>query len=121
MSTFINITLRSRHRRDRKCSKPRLESLEGRLLPTARIWSGLAPTDHWTSDSNWVGGVAPKPGDDLIFPTTASQKTNTNDFSSGRNIGSIDFEGAGFTLQGNSIDRRRSGAVISCCINTVVC
>jgi autotransporter-associated beta strand protein len=46
-------------------------------------WSGLGSDNLWTDGANWVGGVAPSPGDRLVFPSDAAQLTNVNDFPSG--------------------------------------
>ena len=39
---------------------------------------------NWTTGANWIGDAAPVAGDTLIFPDSAAQKTNTNDFAAGR-------------------------------------
>jgi hypothetical protein len=47
---------------------PALEPLEDRSVPAAVIWnySGVSPA-NWSLGSNWLGGVAPQAGDDVIF------------------------------------------------------
>ncbi|HVE73418.1 MAG TPA: VCBS repeat-containing protein [Thermoanaerobaculia bacterium] len=44
-----------------------------------RTWTGASGT-LWTDAGNWQGGVAPAPGDALVFPRTAPNLTNTNDY-----------------------------------------
>ncbi len=57
----------------------------------------------WTTASNWSGGVAPSPGDDLFFPAGPPQLTANNDFPSGTTFNSIIFSGASYNLGGNAI------------------
>jgi autotransporter-associated beta strand protein len=90
-----------------------VEALEDRVTPSTRIWDGGGRTNNWSDRFNWVGDAAPAQGDDLLFPANAPQKTNINDFSPGRNVGSILIQGTGYHLQGNQIDLRRSGTVIT--------
>jgi len=78
-----------------------------------RTWSGNGTTDSWSEGANWVGGVAPVPGDDLIFPASALRKTtNNNDLASGTTFNSISFTGSGYNLNGNGI-RLMNGIVDS--------
>ncbi|HVE73424.1 MAG TPA: VCBS repeat-containing protein [Thermoanaerobaculia bacterium] len=44
-----------------------------------RTWDGTAGT-LWSDPGNWEGGVAPSAGDALVFPRTAANLTNTNDY-----------------------------------------
>src|SRR5262249_18873477 len=53
--------------------------------------------------ANWVGDVAPVPGvDDLVFPSVAARKANTNDFVGATFLG-IAFTGSNYTLGGNPL------------------
>ncbi len=45
-----------------------------------RVWDGGGANAAWSNRTNWVGDVAPLEGDDLIFPSVAARKNNTNDF-----------------------------------------
>jgi len=73
-------------------------------VPTTRMWSGGGTTNNWSEGANWVGGVAPGPGDDLVFPPGAARKrTSTNDFASGTTFNSILLTDGGYTLLGNGI------------------
>ena len=67
-----------------------------------RTWTG-ATNDLWSVGSNWSGGVAPVTGDDLVFPSGASNKSNTNDLTENTIINSITFTDSGYTLSGNRI------------------
>lgn len=78
----------------------------GSLRSATRTWTGASPTSgNWTIPANWDGGASsPSNGDDLVFPSTAPRKVNTNNFT-GFRAGSIAFTGAGggFNLHGNSL------------------
>src|SRR5262249_42410459 len=84
--------------------RPRLEALEERLAPATRVWDGGSPLNsNWSTPANWVGDVAPVPGvDDLVFPSVAARKTNTNDFVNAAFLG-ISFTGSNYVLGGNSV------------------
>jgi len=85
----------------------RLDRLETRLAPAVATWDGGGGDNHWTTASNWVGDVAPHPGDDLAFPGGAAQVVNVNDFSAGTAFHSIAISDVNFTpryqLSGNAI------------------
>jgi autotransporter-associated beta strand protein len=84
--------------------RPRLDSLEERVAPATDVWSGASPVDgNWATAANWVGGAAPSPGDDLVFPGGAARLTANNNFTAGTNFNSITVAGAGYTLQGNRV------------------
>ncbi len=68
-----------------------------------RTWSGLGPDSKWTTATNWVGGVAPSVGDDLLFPTNALSLNSSNDFPAGTTFNSLIFSGGGYSLSGNAI------------------
>lgn len=71
-------------------------------LPAAtRTWSGSSGT-LWSDAGNW-GGVAPAPGDDVVFPSGAGNVTNTNDFAPGTLFNSITVSGQGYNISGNAI------------------
>jgi autotransporter-associated beta strand protein len=85
--------------------RPLLEALEERAVPTIVTWGGNAFFNgDWTNGANWIGGQAPKPGDDLVFPNGGGRlSTGTNDFTAGTNFHSITFTGSGYVLNGNRI------------------
>ncbi len=66
-------------------------------------WSGGGVGTGWATAANWVGGVAPISGDDLVFPAGALQPTNVNDVAAGTSFRSITFQAAGYSISGNSI------------------
>ena len=80
---------------------------------TADIWTGASLTsNHWSDGANWLGGVAPNPGDNLIFPAGALQTTNVNDFTGADTaFGTIQISGDNYSLTGNQVSL--GGAVIS--------
>src|SRR4051812_16780834 len=65
-----------------------LELLEKREVPATAIWNA-AGGGFMSTPGNWVGGVAPSAGDDLVFPALAQNITVTNDFSPGTQFKSI--------------------------------
>ena len=70
--------------------------------PTHTWGGGSTENNLWTTKENWVGNVAPLPGDNLIFPAGAAQLVNFNDYTSGTTFGSITVSGDGYHFQGNA-------------------
>jgi autotransporter-associated beta strand protein len=70
-------------------------------LRAARTWDGGGADDHWTTAANWVGDVAPAPGDELSFPA-AARNTATNDFPAGTSFHSLSAP-VPFTFNGNGV------------------
>lgn len=69
-----------------------------------RTWTGSSGADsEWATPANWSGGVAPNPGDDLVFPLLASRRSNHNNYAAGTTFNSIRLEGAAYVLSGNAI------------------
>ncbi len=66
-----------------------------------RTWTGTT-SGSWSVASNW-GGTVPVTGDDLVFPSGASNLSNTNDLTENTIINSITLTGSGYTLSGNAI------------------
>ncbi len=69
-------------------------------------WDGGSTVDnHWSTPENWVGDLAPQPGDHLVFPSGASRLENVNDYPTGTAFGSITVSGSGykFSNTGNII------------------
>src|SRR5206468_7316575 len=81
----------------------RLDRLETRLAPAVASWDGGGADNHWTTAANWVGDVAPQPGDDLVFPSGAAQLTNVNDFPAATAFHSLAVQAANYQLTGNAI------------------
>jgi fibronectin-binding autotransporter adhesin len=71
---------------------------------TTATWTG-AVNNLWSNGGNWsgLGGQAPVAGDDLIFPSGASNLSTSNDIAAGTSFNSITISGSGYTLAGNSI------------------
>ena len=84
-------------------SVPRLTRLEDRIAPAVATWDGGGADNNWTTAANWVGDVAPHPGDDLVFPASAARQTNINDFPAGTAFGSIRLDGQRYVITGNAI------------------
>ncbi len=78
----------------------------------AAIWDGGGNDNNWQTAANWVGDVAPLPGDDLIFPANAAQFTMNNNFFPFTYFRSLIFEGGNYTLGGNPI-RLSNGLVVN--------
>ena len=70
-------------------------------LAATRTWTGTT-SGLWSVAANW-GGTAPVAGDDLVFPSGASNPTNSNDFPADTAFQSITI-GAGYSMAGNVID-----------------
>ena len=74
------------------------------MLLSARVWDGQSGANvNWQTAANWVGDVAPQPGDELIFPTGVTALDTNNDFPAGTAFGLILIEGLGYTLGCNGI------------------
>jgi autotransporter-associated beta strand protein len=71
--------------------------------PATRTWTGGGSTSHWSDANNWSGGVAPNPGDSLVFPASATSFTSTNDFAAGTAFNAVTFSGGGYTVTGNAL------------------
>ncbi len=68
------------------------------------VWDGGGADSNWTTAANWVGDVAPLANSKLIFPDSALQKTNVNDFAAGTSFGSILISGSNYSISGNQVD-----------------
>src|SRR5262245_59641702 len=73
-------------------------------LAVDRTWHGGGANNSVTSGANWVGDVAPNPGDVLIFDGI-SRLTPVNNFAIGTSFGGIQFTSTAgaFNLSGNQI------------------
>lgn len=89
--------------RKRRLASAVSERLEERIV-LAAVWTG-AGTDYpgWDDPDNWVGGVVPSPGDDLVFPDEAVRKESINTLGSGITYNSITIAGAGYDIYGDSV------------------
>ena len=112
LTLFSNWLLRGlgrtskKERRKLKSRMPRglkFESVEQRqLLSSVAIWTGAGTTNNFSTAANWQGNVVPQAGAQLIFQGTARTSPNNN-LAAGTSFASIEFEGSGFNLKGNSI------------------
>jgi uncharacterized repeat protein (TIGR01451 family) len=80
--------------------------LSSSVEAATRTWAG--GSGNWTNPANWVGGVAPSPGDDLVFQGAGSGTlTATNDFAAGTPFRSITITSGptigGWILNGNAM------------------
>ena len=66
-------------------------------------WDGGSTVNNlWTTKENWLGDVAPVPGDNLVFPAGAGRMENLNDFALGTVFGSVTIYCSGYNIQGNA-------------------
>ncbi len=75
----------------------------GSAAATTFTWTGSGATTNWSDPSNWVGGVTPSAGGNLVFGSSATKFTSTNDFSAGTRFGNITITGGGYAISGNNI------------------
>ncbi len=71
--------------------------------PNTRIWDGGGADNLWMNPLNWLGDIAPLPGDYLLFPTNAARKDTVNNYAPQTAFQSILFIGAGYQLSGNAV------------------
>jgi autotransporter-associated beta strand protein len=74
-----------------------------RLSAKAVTWTGGGMNANWSNASNWSGGLAPNPTDNLVFGPGGAQLTTTNDYAAGTSFGTLTLSGAGYTLGGNGV------------------
>lgn len=88
--------------------RPHFESLEERDLLATVTWmgsTGPGANANWTNGANWQGGIAPTPGDELVFPATATTFVSNNDFIADTKFGPITIANpaTGYLISGNRI------------------
>ena len=71
-------------------------------LGSALTWNGGGGNGNLSNAANWVGGVAPQPGDQLIL-TGTTQTSVVNDYPAGTAFRSLSIQGNNFALSGNPI------------------
>lgn len=76
-------------------------SFPSKTEAAVRTWTGTT-SGLWSVSSNW-GGAVPVTGDDLVFPSGASNLSNTNDLTENTIFNSITFTGSNYILSGNPI------------------
>ena len=68
-------------------------------------WTGYDPNGLWSTATNWVGNVAPSPGDVLAFPGgVTGTRATTNDFAAGTQFNGLQFSSGLYFLNGNAIN-----------------
>jgi autotransporter-associated beta strand protein len=74
------------------------------MSPAAsRFWDGSSD-GNFANAANWVGGVAPLAGDDLVFQgPPVTRLVVTNNFSPNRAFNSVLFQGSNYFVRGNPI------------------
>jgi autotransporter-associated beta strand protein len=77
--------------------------LEDRLTPATATWDGGGADNHWSTAANWVGDVAPNPGDDLVFPAGAAQRANVNDLTADTSFRVLNVNDTGYQISGNAV------------------
>jgi autotransporter-associated beta strand protein len=95
----------------KRTSKPSVEALETRVVPTQFIWSGTAGDGNWGTAGNWQNGIVPSAStapNDLVFPPVANSGVIklTNNLGTGTaplKVNSISFSGSNYDLTGNGI------------------
>ncbi|MGH7485233.1 MAG: Ig-like domain repeat protein, partial [bacterium] len=78
-----------------------LAALAMPVAAATRTWNGSAST-LWSNSLNWDSG-APSAGDDLVFPSGASNVASVNDLAPGLLIHSIAINSNGYHISGNAI------------------
>ena len=75
------------------------------LLPTnvTRVWDGGGTSNNWTEPQNWVGDIAPIPGDSIEIPGTSPRPNGFVNFPEGTTFHSLRLNGTGLDLSGNEI------------------
>jgi hypothetical protein len=71
------------------------------LGAATKTWTG-ASSANWSDPANWSPSGAPAPGDSLIFPAGAPNRTLNNDLPAGFSVGAMTFNDV-YTLNGNDL------------------
>src|SRR5438105_3212737 len=75
----------------------------GSAMAGQPTWTGGGATSNWSESANWLDGVVPAANDFLSFPAGPVNLIANNDLAAGTFFGEIIFDGAGYTISGNSI------------------
>ncbi|WP_171471971.1 autotransporter-associated beta strand repeat-containing protein [Frigoriglobus tundricola] len=93
----LSIATRPNRRARRAFPQLSLTRLEDRTVPTADVWTG-ASSNLWSDAGNWTLG-APTAGEDLDFPSNATNKTSVYDSGLGvSSFGTIAIDGSGYDI-----------------------
>jgi probable HAF family extracellular repeat protein/autotransporter-associated beta strand protein len=71
--------------------------------PGTLTWTGAGGDNLWSDAMNWTGGLAPVPGDTLVFGPGANQLSTYDDLDPNTSFNAIQFTGAGYTVSGNTL------------------
>ena len=80
-----------------------------------KTWTGAIDA-LWSTPGNWAGGT-PAAADRVVFPVTASNRSNTNDLAAGTVFYDLTFLGNGYTITGNTIGLS-DGITVSASVGT---
>ncbi len=111
---------KGRTRRAEPITRMALELLEDRLTPA--IWDGvtnagvLTANNNFNNAANWVGDVAPRPGEDLAFPAGVNPAKLAVVNTGGLRPNSVVISGSGYTFSGSALTIG-SGATGSLIVN----
>ena len=92
------------------------EPLEQRQMLSI-TWNGQGGDNLWSNGANWVGGVAPTAGEDLVF-NWSSQTSTQNDLS--HTFKSLTFTSSNFSVGGNTVALTDGITVNSGVVNTSI-
>ena len=67
-----------------------------------RTWTGAGADANWGTAANWSPSGAPQNGDELVFPSGAARRTNTNNRTN-LAVQSISIGGGPYLISGNGI------------------
>jgi autotransporter-associated beta strand protein len=73
-------------------NRARLESLEGRRLLSAAVWTGAGTDTLFSDAANWQGDVAPTSGQAVDFPAGVANTTVT--VNAATTVGTVEFDGS---------------------------
>src|SRR5690348_13267932 len=68
----------------------------------SKFWTGNND-GNFSNGGNWVGGVSPAAGDDLVFQLGATRLVVTNNFSPNRAFNSLLFQGSNYFVRGSAL------------------
>ncbi|MGO8750035.1 MAG: hypothetical protein ACLQNE_29155, partial [Thermoguttaceae bacterium] len=85
----------------KKARELRIETLEDKVLLAVDTWVGGGSNNHRSNAANWLSGVAPSAGDQLIFQGTSLTSTQ-NDLAAGTSFQSLEFQANSFSIAGNN-------------------
>jgi hypothetical protein len=79
-----------------------MESLEGRRLLSAAVWTGAGGDGNFSNAANWQGDQAPAAGQDVDFPGVAVAGSQAINLSTPKEVGNVTFEG-NYSFSGSTL------------------